>query len=35
MMGGMRDMTYLQADNQMKTFSDMTGGMHFAPAVYR
>ncbi len=31
MMGGMRDMTYLQADNQMKTFSDMTGGMHFAP----
>jgi VWFA-related protein len=31
MMGGMRDMTYLQADNQMKTFSDLTGGMHFAP----
>jgi len=31
MMGGMRDMTYLQAENQMKTFSDMTGGMHFAP----
>jgi len=31
MMGGMRDLTYLQADNQMKTFSDMTGGMHFAP----
>ena len=29
--GSMRDMTYLQADNQMKTFSDMTGGMHFAP----
>ena len=29
--GAMRDMTYLQADNQMKTFSDMTGGMHFAP----
>ena len=24
-------MTYLQADNQMKTFSDMTGGMHYAP----
>lgn len=31
MMGGMRDLTYLQAENQMKTFSDMTGGMHFAP----
>ena len=31
MMGGMRDLTFLQADNQMKTFSDMTGGMHFAP----
>jgi VWFA-related protein len=31
MMGGMRDMTYLQADNQMKTFSDLTGGMHFSP----
>ncbi|MGB7267749.1 MAG: VWA domain-containing protein [Terracidiphilus sp.] len=31
MMGGMRDMTYLQADNQMRTFSDLTGGMHFAP----
>jgi len=31
MMGSMRDMTYLQADNQMKTFSDLTGGMHFAP----
>ena len=29
--GSMRDMTFLQADNQMKTFSDMTGGMHFAP----
>jgi VWFA-related protein len=29
--GGMRDMTYLQADNEMKAFSDMTGGMHFAP----
>lgn len=23
--------TYLQADNQMRTFSDMTGGMHYAP----
>jgi VWFA-related protein len=31
MAGGMRDMTYLQAENQMKTFSDMTGGMHFEP----
>jgi VWFA-related protein len=31
LMGGMRDMTYLQADNQMRTFSEMTGGMHFAP----
>jgi len=31
MMGGMRDMTYLQAENQMKTFSDLTGGMHFEP----
>jgi VWFA-related protein len=31
MMGGMRDMTYLQAENQMKTFSDLTGGMHYAP----
>ena len=31
MMGGMRDLTYLQAENQMKTFSEMTGGMHFEP----
>ncbi len=31
MMGGMRDLTYLQAENQMKTFSDLTGGMHFEP----
>ncbi|MGB8030053.1 MAG: VWA domain-containing protein [Terracidiphilus sp.] len=23
--------TYLQAENQMKTFSDLTGGMHFEP----
>ncbi|MGC9222406.1 MAG: VWA domain-containing protein [Terracidiphilus sp.] len=29
--GGMRDITYLQADNQMRTFSQMTGGMYFAP----
>jgi VWFA-related protein len=27
----MRDMDYLQADNQMKTFANMTGGMWFAP----
>ncbi len=31
MMGGMRDLTYLQAENQMRTFSEMTGGMHFEP----
>jgi VWFA-related protein len=31
MMGGMRDMTFLQADNEMKSYSDMTGGMHFEP----
>jgi VWFA-related protein len=31
MNGEMRDMDYLQADNQMKTFSTMTGGMFFAP----
>lgn len=31
-MGGqMRDMDYLQADNQMQTFARMTGGMSFAP----
>jgi VWFA-related protein len=29
--GAMRDMSYLQADNEMKSFSDWTGGMHFAP----
>ena len=29
--GGMRDMTYLQADNEMKGFSDWTGGLHYAP----
>ncbi len=29
--GQMRDMDYLQADNQMKTFANMTGGMFFAP----
>jgi len=31
LMGGMRDLTFLQANNQMKTFSDLTGGMHFEP----
>ena len=27
----MRDMDYLQADNEMKTFASITGGMWFAP----
>ncbi len=27
----MRDMDYLQADNEMNTFARMTGGMHFEP----
>ncbi len=27
----MRDIDYLQADNQMRTFAKMTGGMFFAP----
>jgi VWFA-related protein len=31
MSGQMREMDYLQADNQMKTFATMTGGMFFAP----
>jgi VWFA-related protein len=30
-MGGMREMDYLQADNQMSTFAKMTGGMAFFP----
>jgi VWFA-related protein len=31
-MGGqMRDITYLQADNEMRTFAKMTGGMSFFP----
>jgi len=30
-MGGMREMDYLQADNQMNTFAKMTGGMSFFP----
>ena len=29
--GQIREMDYLQADNQMKTFATMTGGMFFAP----
>jgi VWFA-related protein len=29
--GQIRDMDYLQADNQMQTFARMTGGMSFAP----
>ena len=32
--GGIRDLTYLQAENQMKTFSDLTGGMHFEPRFW-
>jgi VWFA-related protein len=31
MMGGMRDLTYLQAENQMRTFANLTGGMYFDP----
>jgi VWFA-related protein len=30
-MGGVRRMDYLQADNEMRTIADMTGGMHFQP----
>ena len=29
--GGPREMTYLQADNEMRTFAQMTGGMYFKP----
>jgi VWFA-related protein len=29
--GGMREMNYLQAQNQMRTFASMTGGLSFAP----
>ena len=29
--GQLRDMDYLQADNEMNTFARMTGGMHFSP----
>jgi VWFA-related protein len=28
---GVREMDYLQAQNQLKTFADMTGGMSFSP----
>ena len=31
MNGAMRDMDYLQADNEMKTFASLTGGMSFFP----
>ena len=31
MAGGMREMDYLQAQNQLKTFASMTGGMSFSP----
>jgi VWFA-related protein len=31
MRGSMRDMDYLQADNEMKTFASLTGGMWFSP----
>jgi VWFA-related protein len=30
-MGGARRMDYLQADNEMRTFAQMTGGLSFAP----
>jgi VWFA-related protein len=31
MMGSIRDMDYLQADNEMRTFANSTGGMSFFP----
>lgn len=31
MSGGMADLNYLQAENQMKTFASMTGGLSFSP----
>ena len=31
MNGAIRDMDYLQADNEMRTFSSITGGMSFFP----
>jgi hypothetical protein len=30
-MSSMRDMDYLQADNEMRTFAQLTGGMWFEP----
>ena len=33
-MGAMQEMDFLQADNQMKTFSKETGGMSFFPRFY-
>jgi VWFA-related protein len=29
--GGVRELNYLQAQNQLKTFAEMTGGLSFAP----
>ncbi len=29
--GGPRELTYLQAENELKTFAQMTGGMYFQP----
>ena len=31
MNSGMRDLNYLQAQNQLKTFASMTGGLSFSP----
>ena len=31
MSGGIRDLNYLQAENQLKTFAAMTGGLSFSP----
>ena len=31
MMGGIRDLNYLQAQNQLRTFAAMTGGLSFSP----
>ena len=31
MAGGMYDLTYLQGENQLRTFANMTGGMYFQP----
>jgi hypothetical protein len=31
--GSIRDMDYLQADNEMRTFANMTGGMSFFPRL--